>query len=98
MATRDHPGRPWEQQDGLEVAIYGILVDFGVISGPVSVHFSNPKCFHVFFYACFYVIFLAIVDLHFRHLRLQNHRFRIEGIAKSGFSWKLFFVNSRMDF
>ena len=45
LAPRDHPGGPWEQQDGHEVANNRIFVDFGVISGPVYVGFSGPKCF-----------------------------------------------------
>ena len=45
LAPRDHPGGPWEHQDGHEDANDGILVDFGMISGPVSVRFSGPKCF-----------------------------------------------------
>ena len=39
LAPRDHPGGPWEQQDGHEVARHRILVDFGMISGPVYVSF-----------------------------------------------------------
>ena len=35
LATRDHPGGPWEQQDGHKVARHRILVDFGMISGRV---------------------------------------------------------------
>ena len=39
----DHPGGPWEQQDGHEVANNRILVDLGMISGLVNVCFSAPK-------------------------------------------------------
>ena len=35
LAPRDHPEGPWEQQHGHEVANDRILVDFGVISGPI---------------------------------------------------------------
>ena len=51
MAPRDHPGGPWEQQDGHEVARHRILVDSGVISGPVYVSFWSSKWFknHVTF-------------------------------------------------
>ena len=42
---RDHPGGPWEQQDGHEVANNRIFVDFGMISGLVHVGFPGPKCF-----------------------------------------------------
>ena len=44
LAPRDHPGGPWEQQDGHEVANNRIFVDFGVISGPVYVSFWSSKC------------------------------------------------------
>ena len=37
FALWNHPGEPWEQQDGHEVATDRILVDFRMISGPVSV-------------------------------------------------------------
>ena len=39
LAPRDHPGGPWEQQDGREVANNRIFVDFGVIWEPVFVRF-----------------------------------------------------------
>ena len=39
LAPRDHPGGPWEQQDGHEVANDRIFVDLGMISGLVSVIF-----------------------------------------------------------
>ena len=39
LALRDHPGGPWEQQDGHEVVNNKIFVDFGVISGRVYVSF-----------------------------------------------------------
>ena len=37
LTVRDHPGGPWEQQDGHEVANNRMLVDLGVISGLVYV-------------------------------------------------------------
>ena len=43
LAPRDHPGRPWEQQDGFEVVNNRIFGDFGMILGPVYVSFWNPK-------------------------------------------------------
>ena len=43
LAPGDHPGGPWEQQDGHEVANNRIFVDFGMISGPVYVSFWNSK-------------------------------------------------------
>ena len=39
--TSDHPGGPWEQQDGHEVANNRIVVDFGVIPTLVSVSFGD---------------------------------------------------------
>ena len=42
FAPRD-PGRPWEQQDGHEVARHRMLVDFGVISGRAYVSFYGSK-------------------------------------------------------
>ena len=44
MAPRDHPGRPWEQQDGRELANDRIVGDFGVISGLVYISFWDSKC------------------------------------------------------
>ena len=44
LAPRDHPGGPWEQQDGHEVANNRICVDFGVISGLVYVSSWGSKC------------------------------------------------------
>ena len=43
LAHRNHPGGPWEQRDGAEVANNRILVDFGVISGFVYVYFWSSK-------------------------------------------------------
>ena len=44
LAPRDHPGKPWEEQDGHEVANEQIFVDFGMISGLIMLFFSDPKC------------------------------------------------------
>ena len=44
MALRDHPGKPSEQQDGHEVANNRIFVDFGLISGLISISFWNSEC------------------------------------------------------
>ena len=43
MAPRDHAGGPWEQQDGLEMVVYKILFDFGVILGPVYISFLSSR-------------------------------------------------------
>ena len=50
LIPRDHPGGPWEQQDGHEVANDRILVDFGVISGFLYVGFSDPKFFEKYMF------------------------------------------------
>ena len=51
LAPRDHPGGPWEQQDGHEVANDRIWADFGVISGPVSVGVLEFKmCMFLFWW------------------------------------------------
>ena len=41
LATRGHPGRPWEQQDGHGVVGNMIFIDFGVILEPVYSSFLN---------------------------------------------------------
>ena len=42
-APRDHPGGPWEQQYGHEVARHRIFADLGMISGHVYKHFEGPN-------------------------------------------------------
>ena len=50
-ALRDHPGGPWGQQDGHEVANDRIFVDLGEISGPVYISFWGSKCVkHLFMF------------------------------------------------
>ena len=61
LASRDHPGGPWEQQDGHEVANNRILVDFGLISGPVYVGFWSSKCVFLLFLVLFTGRFLIDV-------------------------------------
>ena len=69
LAPRDHPGGPWEQQDGHEVANNRIFVDLGVISGPVSCSFWCSKCvkFHFIFRlvsrSSFYRFLTRIIDV-----------------------------------
>ena len=43
LAPRGHPGRLWEQQDGLEAVNNKIFADLGMISGPVCVSFWISK-------------------------------------------------------
>ena len=59
MATRGHPGRPWEQRDGHEVVRNMIFIDFGVILEPVYVSFLTSRRWTCqFFRACFQNLFL----------------------------------------
>ena len=86
FGTSDHPGGPWEQQEGRGVANNRIFVDFGVISGLISVSFWGLKMFFfVLFRLVFQVIFLSISDSIFRCLGLQNSCFRLESIANIDF-------------
>ena len=50
FAPRNDPGRPWEKQDGHEVANNRSLVELGVISGLVSVSFWSQN--YVFLVIC----------------------------------------------
>ena len=86
LPPRDHPGGPWEQQDGREVANNRIFFDFGVILEPVYGSFGEPKCLFFFVCAWFQVILLPISASKFRRLGLSNRGFRMEGIATIGFS------------
>ena len=45
LAPRVHPGGPWEQQGGQEVACHRLWIDFAVISELVYFCFSDPKYF-----------------------------------------------------
>ena len=84
MAPRDHPGGPWEQQDGLEAVDTRIFVDFGVIWGIVYAGFLISKYFKICcFRSCFHVILLSISVSKYRRLGLSNQGFRIEGLQKS---------------
>ena len=47
LAPGDHPGGPWEQQDGHEVANDRICVDFGMTLGLVCGSFWEPKCLQI---------------------------------------------------
>ena len=76
MALRDHPGGPWEQQDGHEVANNMIFVDFGVISGLVFLPVFGVQ--NVFKIVLFFNLFRFS-----SHFRVQNLAKRMGGIAKS---------------
>ena len=98
LAPRGHPGGPWEQQDGLEMVIYRILPDFRVISRRVYISFLKKTLNFILFRACSQVIFSSNFKSEIRRLGLPNRGVRIEGIAKFDLSWKLFLMNSGMDF
>ena len=86
LAPRDYPGGPWEQQDGHEVARQRILIDFGLISGHVSVSswVRNAKK-NLFIFRLVSKSCLSISDSILRRRGLRNRCFRIEFIAKSDF-------------
>ena len=78
MAPRDHPGGPWEQQHGHEVANDRIVIDFGMISGLVYVSFWNSKCFKNRF-------MFELVSTFSRRLRIQIIVFALKALQKSTF-------------
>ena len=43
LAPRGHFGGQWGQQDGFEMVLYRILIDFGVIVGPVYIYFWSSR-------------------------------------------------------
>ena len=43
LAPRNHAGGPWEQQDGLGMLAYRILLDLGMILGPVYISFVSSR-------------------------------------------------------
>ena len=48
MAAQGHPEGPWEQQDGLEMVVYMILFDFGVMLGLVRFGIQKALNFVLF--------------------------------------------------
>ena len=91
LVPRGHRGGPWEQQDGLEMVVYRIFFDFGVILGPVYISFLSSKTskFHVFS-GLFASHFFIDSETKFLRLRPPNQGFRIETIAKSFFYGHIF--------
>ena len=87
MTPRDHPGGPWEHQDGHEFANNRIVVDFEVIFG-ICLCFIFMLVSRSFFYR----FLIRIFDLG-----LQKRCFRTECIAKIDFSWKSFYKNPGID-
>ena len=85
MALWDHPGGPWEQQDGHEVANNRIFVDFGVISGLVYVSFEATCLKKLFFSGLFPDIFLSTPDSTFGPSGLPNRCFALKVLQKSTF-------------
>ena len=99
LAPKDLPGGPWEQQDGLEMVVYRILFDFGVIWGPVYMSFLSSRSFKFCFLgACYQSICLSISESEFPRLGLPNQDFRMECIAQIAFQWKSFPMNFGIDF
>ena len=92
MAAWDHPGGPWEQQKGFEVVFYRILLDFGVLLGPVYISFLISRKLNLHFVVGLVCgpFFLSISESKYRGLRS-------EGIAKIDLSWKSFLMNSGVD-
>ena len=43
LAPGNHPGKPWEEQDGHELAKDRMLVDLGMISGLIDIVFFLSK-------------------------------------------------------
>ena len=87
-------------QDGLEIEVYKILFDFGVIGGPAYISFLNSRSlrFHFslgFVSSSFYYRYL---NRKFDAWDFQNRGFRKECIAKIDFSRKSFLMNSRVHF
>ena len=56
LAPPDHPGIPWEQQNGFELVVYTILCEFGLILGLDFESFlSTEACNVPVFLGCFQV-------------------------------------------
>ena len=99
LASRDHPGGLWEQQDGLEVVVYRISFDFGVILGPAYINFlsSRSSTFHFFGF-----VSMSFVN-RFLNRNFDAWDFQIEVFARKRFakivcSRKSFLMNSGVEF
>ena len=79
MAPRDHAVGPWEQQDGLEMVVYRILFDSGVILGPVYISVLSSRSLKLRFFLFGTSHFLSIPESKF-----DDWDFQIEVSA-----WKL---------
>ena len=88
LAPRNHPGGPWEKQDGREVANNRIFVDLGVILELVYGSFWEPTCFKTCCFVwlgseSFFIDFCFDISMSC----LSNRGVRIQGIAKINCSW-----------
>ena len=88
LATRGHPGRPWEKQDGHEVVGNMMFIDFGV-------KHSKTLKISLFFGLDSRRRFVLISVSKFRVLGIRIRGFLMEGIAKINFSPKSFFSEFR---
>ena len=101
MAHRDHPEGPWQQQDGLEMVVYWILFEFGVIVGAVYISFLSSRTLkfeNSFLSGLFPDHFLSISESEFQRLGLPNQGVRMESIAKIDFPRKSFLMNFEVEF
>jgi hypothetical protein len=87
LASRDHPGGPWEQQDGVEVVNNNnkILFDLGMILGVVYVSFGVSFVYR-------------FLNRNFDVWDFQIVVFRMEVMANVDLSRKSRLVNFGMDF
>ena len=85
LAPRDHPGGPWEQQDGHEVVRNRIFIDFGVIVGP----YFESCCWHrglefkLLFGLVSKSLFVFTFESKSRRVDLLKRCCCIEGVAKN---------------
>ena len=93
MAPQDHPGRPWEQQDGLEVLDNMILLDLRVILGRVYVSFWNSKYLkiHFVFGLASRSFFYRFLTRNFNVWDFQIKMFASNALQKSTFDGNRFF-------
>lgn len=85
-----------EQQNGFEVEVYRILMDFGVLLGPVCISFLTSRSlqFQFVFGLVSRSCFESISESKFRCSGLRIQGLRKEGIATIHFSQILFFMVS----
>ena len=79
MAPR--AGGPWEQQDGVEMVVYRILIDFGLILTPVYISFLNSRSLKFRF-------LFGLVSRPFVY-RFLNRNFDAWDFQIKAFKWKL---------